>query len=154
MKYKLCSGGALLLSLLILSACSVQLVSHYDARTDQSISSIRAKLTRLFFELEEQQGNKPDCTYENHSEQYKQLWVDLELMAMRERTKSNNDKTEEMVEILDEGLKKLQKTHQKGCLNRLQIKFINKSLSGMLDSILRVEVAKLRGEPKPLISLQ
>lgn len=154
MKYKLCSGGALLLSLLILSACTVQLVSHYDARTEQSISSIRAKLTRLFFELDEQQGDKPACTYENHSEQYKQLWVDMELMGMRERTKFKNEKTENMVEVLNDALKNLQKAHQRGCLNRLQIKLTNKSLSDMLDSILRVEVAKLRGEPRPLTSLQ
>ena len=154
MKYKLCSGGALLLSLLLLSACTVQLVSNYDSRTEESITSIRAKLTSLFFELEEQEGNKPDCSYENYSDQYKQLWVDMELMGMRERTKFKNDKTEEMVKVLNDALKKLQKTHQRGCLNRLQIKLINKSLSDLLDSLLRAEVAKLRGESRPLTSLQ
>ena len=151
MKSKYRSSWALLLSLFILSGCTVQLVSDYDSRTDQSISSIRAQLTNLFFELEEQQKDESKCTYENHSGQYKQLWVDMELMAMRERTKSNNDKTKQMVEVLDEGLKKLQKTHKKGCLNRLQIRFINKSLTGLLDSILRFEIAKLRGAVKPVL---
>lgn len=154
MKYKLWSGGALLLSLLLLSACTVKLVSHYDARTEESISDIRANLTTLFFELDEQVGIKPDCRYDNHSEKYKQLWVDLELMAMRERTKSKNEKTEAMVEVLDEALKKLQKLHKKDCLNRLQIKITNESLSRMLDSILRFEKAKSPSTSSSLLSRQ
>ena len=151
MKHKFRSSGALLLSLFILSGCTVQLVSDYDSRTEKSVLSIRSQLTRLFFELEEQVKKEPDCSYENHSEQYKQLRVDMDLVAMRERAKKNNKTTLGLIKKLDKGLKMLQETHKKGCLNRLQIKFINQPLSGILDSILRFEEAKLRGARKPII---
>lgn len=151
MKHKLRSSGVLLLLLFVISGCTVQLVSNYDSRTEKSISNIRTQLTQLFFELEEQAGKPPECAYDNHSEQYKQLWVDLDLIAMRERTKSKNGTTSAQVEVLYEGLKKLQKKHKKSCLNKLEIMLINKSLTRMLDSILRFEEAKLRGARKPTI---
>lgn len=127
----------------------MQLVSDYDSRTEISLSSIRTQLTRLFFELEEQVDKPVECTYEHHSEQYKQLWVDVDLIAMRERAKNKNDTTSKQIEVLDEALKKLQEKHRKACLNQLEIMLLNQSLTGMLDSILRFEVAKLRGATKP-----
>lgn len=149
MKHKLRSSGLLFLLLFAISGCSVQLVSDYDSRTDTSVSGIRTQLTRLFFELEEQVDKPTECTYESHSEQYKQLWVDLDLLAMRERVKNKNETTSKQIEVLDKALKKLQAKHRKACLNRLEIMILNDSLTGMLDSILRFEMAKLRGATKP-----
>ena len=149
MKYKLQSSCPLLLLLFALSGCSVHMVSDYESRTETSVSNIRTQLTRLFFELEAQVEKPEECTYQNHADQYKQVWVDLDLMTMRERAKSKNKTTSKQVSVLDEALKKLQKKHQRACLNRVEVALLNKSLTGMLDSILRFELAKLRGAPKP-----
>ena len=112
---------------------------------------MRVQLTKLFFELEEQAGEEPACTYKNHTEQYKQLWVDFDLLAMRERIKHKNKTTSAQVEVLDKGLKKLQKKHKKAYLIKVEIVIVSKSLTGLLDSIFRFEEAKLRGAPKPYI---
>lgn len=135
--------------LFLLSACAVKMVSDYDSRTEASVSTLRTQLTSLFFELAEERDEQSLCSYENHSDQYKAMRVELDVMAMRERSKAKNDKTIDMVEVFDTALKKLQKTHQRGCLKQFQIDQINQTLSKMLDSILRVEVAKLRGASKP-----
>lgn len=149
MMHKYQSSGLLLLLLFILAGCTVQFVSDYDARTERSVSRIRVQLSKLFFALEAQVGKRPDCTYQSHSEKYEKLRVELDLMMMRERTKPKNQKTSDQVEVLDKGLRKLQKTHKRDCLNHLQITLINQTLTGILDSILRFETAKLRGARKP-----
>jgi len=118
-------------------------------RTNQSILAIRSQLTALFFELEEAVGKESKCKYEQHASQYKKLWIDVELLAMRERTKYKNKTTSAQIEILDKGLRKLQKKHKKACLSPFEIRLINQSLTRMLDSILRFEEAKLRGAKKP-----
>ena len=151
MKCKLRSSGVLLLLVFAISGCTVQLVSKYDSRTEKSVSNMRMQLTRLFFELEEQAGEEPACTYKNHTEQYKKIWIGFDLLAMRERTKHKNKTTSSQIKVLDNGLKKLQKKHKKACLSKVEIVILSKSLTGLLDSILRFEEAKLRGAPKPYI---
>ena len=144
MKYKFRRNSLLLLLLFAISGCTVQLVSKYDSRTEKSVLNMREQLTGLFFELDELAGTEPDCRYQNHTEAYKQLWVEFDLLAMRERTKHKNKTTALQVGVLDEGLKKLQKKHKKACLTKVEIAILNKSISGLLDSILRFEEAKQR----------
>ena len=151
MRCKLRSSGLVLLLVFAISGCTVQLVSKYDSRTEGSVLKMREQLSELFFELDDQAGRAPECTYKNHTEQYKKIWVGFDLLAMRERTKHKNKTTSSQIEVLDNGLKKLQKKHKKACLSKVEIVVLNKSLTGLLDSILRFEEAKLRGAPKPYI---
>ena len=135
----------LLILLILLSGCSVKLISTYDEKTDSAVTNLQKSVESFFLTLESQEG-LPDCRYENHTLFYKDAKVDISSIDVRARAIPENDITIKQIGLLKENLELLEKLHKTECLSKEQIKTLRISFNSGFTAILKLELAKKRGD--------
>lgn len=125
-------------------ACSVQLVSEYDEETDRAKTQIQRKLEAFFLELE-QSVESQEGQYANHRRSYDEMRVDIGVLRTRAAARAKNDLQVQQVELLLENLRNLEELYKLG-LTREQIPPIRNVFNSAIPAILKLELAKKRGE--------
>jgi hypothetical protein len=144
------------LLLLAVSGCTVKLIASYDETTDQNVTALQRKMETFLTELETKDG-LPECSYSNNSAFYTQAKVDLSAIKVRVDAIPNNDITAEQIALLAGSLQDLQSLHQlkdkntttQGalkCISIDEIKALRSAFNASFTAILKLELAKKRGE--------
>ncbi len=144
-KSLLCFGALLITLAAFLPACSVKLISSYDEATDKAVTALQRKTEAHLIGLEAVEG-LPECKYEKHKSFYDEAKVDVSAIAVRAAAIPQNDITTESVALLANSLGSLEKLHKIACLSKDQIAPLRLQFNTSFTAILKLELAKRRGE--------
>ena len=136
---------SIILLFLFQTGCTVQLISSYDATLDNAVTKLYQKTERFFLTLNSRTG-LPECGYEHHMEFYKDAKVSINTIEIRARAIPDNNLTIQQVGLLKENIESLEKLHQIGCLTNKQIETLRMSFNSAFTAILKLELAKKRGD--------
>lgn len=125
--------------------CSVKLISSYDETTDKTVTALQKKTEAHLVNLERVEGS-PDCKYESHKKFYDEAKVDASAISVRAAAIPKNEITTEQTLLLFSSLDALEKLHRIDCLSRDQIKPLHIQFNSSFTAILKLELAKRRGE--------
>lgn len=131
--------------LFVLSGCAVKLISSYDEKTDNSVTQLQKEFETFFVSMESQVG-LPNCEYKNHIKIYQDLKIAISAIEVRAKAIPKNDITVKQVELLKDSVDKLEKLHKLGCFSTEQVENLRVSINTSITSILKLELAKKRGE--------
>lgn len=138
-------GIAVLTAILILPSCSVKLISNYDETTDKTVTELQKKVEAHLVALEAVEG-LPECKYEKHKQFYDEAKVDISAIAVRAAAIPKNEITTEQTILLSNSLESLEKLHKIACLSKDQIVSLRTQFNSSFTAILKLELAKRRGE--------
>ena len=130
---------------IVQTGCTVRLISSYDDKTDNAITDLHKKFEIFFLTLESQEG-LPECKYENHTEFYKDAKVSISMIEVRARAIPDNEITIKQIALLKENIELLEQLHIYSCLSKEQIEPLRISFNSGFTAILKLELAKKRGE--------
>ena len=130
---------------IIQTGCTVKLISSYDDKTDKAVSDLQIKVETFFLTLESLEG-LPECKYEQHALFYRDAKVAVSAMEVRARAIPDNDITIKQIVLLKENIELLEQLHKLGCLTKEQIKPLRISFNSGFTAILKLELAKRRGD--------
>lgn len=133
------------LVLFALSCCSIKLISSYDEKTDNAVTQLQKEVETFFVIIEGQVG-LPECAYDNHKKFYQDSKVAISAIEVRARAIPNNTLTIEQIGLLKDSLDKLEKLHKLGCFSDDQVENLRNSFNTSFTAILKLELAKKRGE--------
>ena len=129
----------------VLSGCSIQLVSKYDENTDKAVTKLQKDFESFFVTVDSQAG-LPECKYDNHKKFYQNSKVAISAIDVRARALAKNEITVEQVGLLKDSLGSLEKLHKLGCFTNSQVENLRGSFNSSITAILKLELAKKRGE--------
>lgn len=138
-------GAAILAVAFVISGCSVKLISSYDETTDKTVTALQKKTEAHLVALETVEG-VPECKYEKHKQFYDEAKVDVSAIAVRAAAIPKNEITTEQTVLLSNSLESLEKLHKIACLTKDQIKPLRTQFNSSFTAILKLELAKRRGE--------
>jgi hypothetical protein len=131
--------------LIALSGCSVKLISSYDEKTDDAVTRLQKDFETFFVTVESQAG-LPECEYTNHTKFYQDSKVAVSAIEVRAKAIPKNDITVEQVGLLKDSLNNLEQLHKLGCFSSGQVENLRTSFNASITAILKLELAKKRGE--------
>lgn len=136
----------LLVFILGLSGCvHVKLISSYDESTDKAVTQLQRDFETFFVTLESRVGLK-ECDYTHNVEFYQNAKVNISAIDVRARAIPQNEKTVAQVGLLRNSTYALENLHRLSCLTIAQIENIRTSINTTITAILKLELAKKRGE--------
>jgi hypothetical protein len=141
---------ALVLALsMLVSGCSVTLVSKYDEQTDANITALQKKFETYFLKIEG--ATFPDCSFPANRNFYDDVSVQLSSTQVRANAIPNNDITLAQLDALSQAITAFEKAQKmrdsKGsCLPPEIIKTDRALFNSIFTAILKFELAKKRGE--------
>jgi len=138
-------GAAILALAFAMSGCSIKLISTYDETTDKTVTALQKKTEAHLVALETIEG-LPECKYEKHKLFYDEAKVDVSAISVRAAAIPKNEITTEQTVLLSSSLENLEKLHKIACLTKDQIKPLRTSFNSSFTAILKLELAKRRGE--------
>ena len=127
------------------TGCTIKLISSYDEITDKAVTDLHKKVETFFLTLESQEG-LPECKYEHHTEFYKEAKVSVSAIEVRARAIPENDITIQQIVLLKENIELLEQLHKMSCLSEEQIESLRINFNSGFTAILKLELAKKRGE--------
>ncbi len=130
---------------IVLSGCTVKLISTYDEKTDVAVSDLQKRMETFFLTLESQEG-LPECAYEYHAEFYREAKVSVSAIEVRAKAIPDNEITVQQIELLRENIDLLEQLHKMSCLTKDQIEPLRINFNSGFTAILKLELAKKRGE--------
>jgi hypothetical protein len=131
--------------LLIQTGCTVKLISSYDDTMDNAVTDLNKMVERFFLILESKEG-LPECDYKHYTEFYYDTKALISTIDVRAQAIPDNDITIEQIVLLKENIELLEKLHKLGCLSKEQIEALRISFNSSFTAILKLELAKKRGE--------
>ena len=145
-----------LCALLAVSGCAVKLIASYDEATDRGVSALQRKVETFLVELESKDGS-PECSYENNKSFYSESKVDLSVIRVRAEAIPKNEITISQISLLAGSLDNLEALHQYkdkksdaggtlSCISKDEIAPIRTVFNSSFTAILKLELAKKRGE--------
>lgn len=135
----------LFITALALSGCTVKLISSYDETTDKTVTALQKKTESHLVALEAEEG-LPECRYEKHKQFYDEAKVDVSAIAVRAAAIPKNEITTTQTELLANSLASLEKLHKIACLSKDQIAPLRIQFNSSFTAILKLELAKRRGD--------
>ena len=93
-----------------------------------------------------QQAGLPECAYDNHKKFYQDSKVTISAIEVRAKAIPKNTITIEQIGLLKDSLDKLEKLHKLGCFSAGQVENLRNSFNTSFTAILKLELAKKRGE--------
>ncbi|MGF1729494.1 hypothetical protein [Photobacterium kasasachensis] len=131
--------------LIILSGCSVKLISNYDEGTDKAVTQLQKDLEFFLVTIDNQLG-LPECKYDNHKKFYQDTYVSISAIEVRTKALDKNEITVEQVGLLKDSFSSMESLHKLSCLNHKQIELLRSGFNSSVTAILKLELAKKRGE--------
>lgn len=130
---------------IVLSGCTVKLISSYDETTDRTVSALQRKTEAHLVTLEAVEG-LPECTYDHHKPFYDEAKVDISAITIRAAAIPKNEITTKETILLSSNLENFEKLHKIACLSKDQIALLRSHFNSSYTAILKLELAKHRGE--------
>lgn len=128
-----------------LAGCTVKLISDYDETTDRTVSALQRKTESHLVALENVE-NSPDCEYDRHKQFYDEAKIDVSAITVRAAAIPKNDITTKEAHLLLSSLENLEKLHKISCLSKDQIALLRAHFNTSYTAILKLELAKRRGQ--------
>ncbi|KPH65635.1 hypothetical protein [Pseudoalteromonas porphyrae] len=145
-KFRLLKAFLIIITLVIFSSgCTVKLVSSYDEKTDNAVTELQKRVETFFIEAEGL-ANKPECKYEKHITFYQDTKVQVSAISVRAGALEKNEKTEQLVALLGNSIDTLEQLHKIDCFKPEQVVTLRSSFNSSITAILKLELAKKRGE--------
>jgi len=138
------------LMLLQLACGTVRLVSPYDEVLDHGTSDVHAKVGSFAGKMAAVAG-KPEGTYEANQQFYPEVSGQISSLILRAKADPKNEVTAKLFGELQKNIGLLQKLHEIGKERGLTRAVSDPALSAIevnCSAILRLEIAKRRGEDK------
>lgn len=147
----LVSKVALLSFAILLSSCAITLISGYDEQTDKSVTALQRKFETFFVMLEGLQ-TPLECGYDKNKTFYDESKVDISVIQVRAAAIPLNGITNEQVGLLSTNLGLLETLHKgkgnKKCFSPDELKPLRQAFLSSFTAILKLELAKKRGDSK------
>lgn len=143
--FNVCWIAVYLLMFVGLAGCTVKLISDYDETTDRAVSALQRKTESHLVTLENVE-NLPDCVYDKHKQFYDEAKIDVSAITVRAAAIPKNDITTKETQLLLSSLENLEKLHKISCLSKDQIALLRSHFNTSYTAILKLELAKRRGE--------
>ncbi|MFQ5709488.1 MAG: hypothetical protein ACE5HO_18685 [bacterium] len=124
---------------------SVKLIADYDEKVDQEVTALHRKMETFFVRLADIAGT-PAGNYENHKEFYEQVKVDISALELRVAVQPKNEITLKQIKLLRDSVDKLEQIHKVGINSPEVVQPIRESFKTAFTAILKLEMAKKRGE--------
>ncbi len=134
-----------LLMTLVLASCTVKLISNYDETTDRAVTALQRKTEAHLVTLEAVE-TLPECIYAQHKQFYDEVKVDISAITVRAAAIPKNEITTKETQLLLSSLENLEKLHKISCLSKDQIALLRSNFNSSYTAILKLELAKRRGE--------
>lgn len=140
---------AVLLSVLIISGCTITLVSKYDEQTDANVTALQKKLDAYLLKLDG--AAYPDCSFASNKSFYDGVHIQLGSAQVRANAIPQNDITIQQLDALSKAIADLEKIQKlrdgnSSCLPAEIIKVDRTLFNSIFTAILKFELAKKRGE--------
>lgn len=128
---------------LAMTGCTTQLVSNYDAETEQQITSIQKQVEGLLERI--QRGIGTDAAdYDGFSDTYRELAVAAQLLDTRAEAIDNNSITAQQTELLIGWLGNLEQLHAAGIDSSEIVGVLRAQSQQIFVAMLKFELAKKR----------
>jgi len=134
-----------LLVIALLQGCAVKLIANYDERTDQALMDLQRSFAEFFLTLEETAGT-PASAYDEYRDFYRAVKVDADALKLRVDAQPLNDISSQAVARLIDNIALLEEIHKEGINNVEIVEVIKDDFTTSLTSLLRLELAKQRGD--------
>jgi hypothetical protein len=139
-------------AVLLSGGCAIQLVSEYDAGTDEGVSELQADVTAHLARLDRLsmgpngQPVTPACRFENSADAYAQFAARAHVLKIRNEVRAKNELTTTQLGLLEKNLgESLVATHRDadgGCMTHGTILAAREIMDQMFRAILKLELAK------------
>jgi len=133
-----------ILSMLI-SSCSVTLISEYDEITDRTITELQSKTSRVLVQLEEEAGSD---NYSNYKTFYRESKASLNDLLIRANAIEKNQITVDHITLLSTNYSNMEKLHIKK-LTKEDVQLMRSAFNRSFTAMVKLQLAKKRGEKKP-----
>jgi hypothetical protein len=138
----------------LLAGCQVQLVSQYDEQTDVAVTELQKRTERFLLELEAlSASDKPEAaakrTYAANEGFYRDAQVAITSMRLRAQAIPKNELTIQEITLLEQSFESLRQLHVEGGNSGLRpviVEPVRSSLNTHFGAIIKLELAKKRGE--------
>jgi hypothetical protein len=134
-----------LVGIALLGGCTVKLISDYDEQTDKALTALQRKMETFFVDLEDKIGTE-EADYRYYEDFYDEVKVDISAIRLRASALPKNEITLKQVTLLEENIQLLEEVHKEGIVAVEVIQPIRDDFNTALSNILRLELAKKRGE--------
>lgn len=135
----------------LLSGCSVKLISSYDEVLDQFVTNFQTKIDTFLIKMERLSGT-PEGDYNHNAGFYDELAGALNSIILRAQTLAHNDEVAEQVGLLQKNVVNLKQIHQnqgsKG-LEKSVVEPLQAAFDAQFTAILKLQDALKRGERTP-----
>ncbi len=135
----------LLLSLPVLTACAVKLVSGYDEHIDSAATELQRRMDAHLTRLATIEG-EPEADFDANRQFYDDYEVDVRAVRVRAQAHEKNDLTEKQLELMLDSLDELRTVHEAGALGKDTIDTLRTLFNTAWGAIIKLEVAKKRGD--------
>lgn len=143
------SRALLLLVLLLQVACTtIRLISPYDETIDRGTGDVHTKIVAFVGRMTLLAG-KPEGTYEANKAFYPEIAGEITTLKLRADATPKNEITVKLFEELEGNTERLRKLHETGKEGGLSLPLAKPALAAITTNcgaILRLEIAKKRGE--------
>ncbi len=128
-----------------LAGCSsVRLIAEYDELIDQQVTEIYRQMESQLVFLE-RYANAEEAKYEQNTDFYDGVKIDLRSLKVRAAAHPKNDITLQQIDLLVQNVELMQQMHQAG-ISQNDIPPLRKAFEVSTTAIIKLELAKRRGE--------
>jgi hypothetical protein len=140
---------AVLFSVMIMSGCTVTLVSNYDEQTDANVTALQKKLDTYFLKLDG--ASYPDCSFAANRSFFDEVNIQLNSAQVRAYAIPKNDITIQQLDALSKAIADLGNVQRlrddkRSCLPAEIVSTDRTLFNSIFTAILKFELAKKRGE--------
>jgi hypothetical protein len=139
---------------LLLAGCTVRFVADYDAETERAVTAVYSEVDGFLIDLERHMPAWDSAEMGPHRLErgspaavYDSFRKDVDLLLLRNRARPKNEITVQQLEGLRKSVDGLEALHRSGLTNREALETVRVGIESQCAAILRLELAKKRGEP-------
>lgn len=137
--------SALLLPILLATACTVTLVSSYDEHIDEAATTLQREMD-AFLTSVERAGDDPAGAFDANAGFYDQYLVDLRAVEVRAAAHQNNDITLQQIALMRQSVEDLRALHEEqGRIGPAAADSFRELFNTAWRAIIQWEIAKKRG---------
>lgn len=125
--------------------CSIRLISDYDETIDKSVTQLQRKVESFLTEVQRKAGTD-EVAYSRHVRFYDEARVDLSAILVRAQAIPKNEITVGQILLVQKSLDTLEKLDKLGFKDQEEIEPLRNAFNTSFSAILRLELAKRRGE--------
>lgn len=128
------------------SGCTVKLIGDYDEATDKGATALHRKVETFLTKLERTAGTPAGAHGALGMNFYPEAMVDTRALMIRARAIPQNEITVEMLDLVAKNLGLLEELHKAGIGAPEQVAPLRAAFDAQFTAILRLELAKKRGD--------